>query len=105
MKRNGPFHRGDGRGRKSLARELPGLASHARKLPTRNEAESSAKEEETSAVHDFQATCEWLAVNSASGIAPRNAQRRRVGFAFVFGFAADFAAFASRSLKTMFCPM
>src|SRR5258705_8437951 len=49
---NGPFHRGDGRGRSSRLRELLGRASHARKLPTDGKVESRAKEEEAGAVHE-----------------------------------------------------
>jgi hypothetical protein len=60
---NGPFHRGDGRGRSSRLRELLGRASHARKLPTDDEVESSAKEEEAAAVHDLQVMSETGAVN------------------------------------------
>ena len=45
-------------------RALLGRASHARKLPTDNAVESSAKEEEAGAVHETQPMSDFPCVNS-----------------------------------------
>ena len=56
-------------------RALLGRASHARKLPTDNAVESSAKEEEAGAVHGDQPMNELSCVNSECFVDYRDKRR------------------------------